>query len=564
MRRLAMVGLLLAAAGCSDQLTVENVNNPDAVRALARPTDVENLVQGQYRIIHNAMWTTGGIQPQLGTGGIESFSGNANFGMGARGGVPRSLVDNSRGNATDYYATYLSLAQAARTEALTLSRLNDPAFTFFPTSAAQTERARAFAYFCKGVALGYMALMFDSAAVIDPADDLEANNPLVSYDSLMKYAIADLDSAVAHASLTPTGSNGFPLPATWIPSATSWTGGAAGNFVRLIRTHRARFRAGVARTPAERAAVDWALVDADAQNGVTADVSLTMSNVTGGWFYSPMQMSTYQSWHQMWQHVVGMADTSGSYDIWLNQTRQNKQPFEVVTNDSRFPSGATRTAQNASSGCTTGATCVPPAGQYFRNRLAGNDVAVDGLYHSHYDYHRFQVYYNANANGAIPFFPVGEMNMLRAEAAIRAGQFATAVGLINTSRAAHGLPNLPAIASLNDLITGPGCVPRVPVGATNQTNATPTATACGNIMEAMKWEKRNDIAFLSSGGWYFENRGWGDLPFNSPLHFPVPYRELDARTQTIYSIPTVNPAAGTYSAAERLSNSAPSYGIGQP
>ena len=49
MRRIRSVicGLLaLAAVGCDDKLIVENTNNPDRDRALARPTDVENLVAG--------------------------------------------------------------------------------------------------------------------------------------------------------------------------------------------------------------------------------------------------------------------------------------------------------------------------------------------------------------------------------------------------------------------------------------------------------------------------------------------------------------------------------------
>jgi len=572
-------GLMLAAAmvGCGDQLVVENENSPDRDRALARPGDVENLASTQFRVLHNASWTTGGIQPMVGVMGYENYSSNANFGMGSRSGIPRSLIDNGRGGVMGQgYSTWSILQQVARAEALTLGRMNRTDFTFFPTSEAQRQRARAFAFFVKGIAMGYTALLFDSGPVLRPDDDLALPNALVGYDSLMLNALADLDTAIAIALLPASaipGANGFPLPPTWLPTPNAATGVTATLLVQLARSYKARFRANVARTPAERGAVNWALVIADANAGVPADFQITLSNVTGGWFYSPSQKSTYQNWHQEWAGILGMADTSGAFDAWLNTSQANKQPFLVLTNDLRFPSGTTRATQNASSGCTTGATCTPPgtgtpvrnANQWYRNRLAGQDVQVDGLYYSFYDFDRDQGYYNNNNNGNLPFIALRELNMLAAEGYIRTNNYPLALGLINTSRTARGLPALPGtMTTVADLIPGPSCVPRVPVGPRNATNGTPTATACGNIMEAMKWEKRMETQWTFLGSWYFDGRGWGDLPYGTPVQFPVPYTELDARGEPIYHAPSTFAGADVYTAAERLSNSTTSYGYGIP
>lgn len=574
-----IVGLLLAAsvAGCTDALVVENKNSPDTERALARPGDVENLVAGQYRVLSNAMWTTGGIQPQMGVMGTESYSSNANFGMGVRSGVPRALIDNGRGGPMGQaYTTWTSLLQVARAEALALSRLNQLTFTFVPTSEAQRQRARAFAYFVKGIAQGYTALTFDSGPVVRPDDDLAVSNPLVPYDTLMAYALKDLDTAIAIASLPAAaipGANGFPLPTTWLPTPNAAAGITTAQLIQLARSYKARFRAGVARNPAERAAVNWALVIADVSAGVTADFQITLTNVSGGWFYNPSQASTYQSWHQEWAGMLGMADTSGNYDAWLNTARNAKQPFLVLTNDLRFPSGTTRAAQNTSSGCTTGTACSPPgtgaparnANQIFRNRLSGQDVQVDGLFYSYYDFDRNQGYFSNNQNGNLVFFALREMTMLQAEGYIRTNNYPAALGLINTSRTARGLPALPGtIAAVTDLIPGPACVPRVPTGNRSATTETPTTTACGNIMEAMKWEKRMETVFTHLGAWYFDGRGWGDLPYGTPVQFPVPFTELDARGQPIYHVPTTLAGADVYTAAERLSNSTSSYGYGTP
>lgn len=567
-----MLGLVVAAgaAGCSDQLVVENQNSPDRERALARPTDVENLVAGQFRIIHNAWWNVTNLQAQVANMGMESYSSNANFGMNVRSPIPRSLVDNSRGNPADFYATYLSLNQAARAAALGLSRLNSSDFTFFPSDANQTARARAFAYFVMGVAQGYLALTFDSNAVINPADDAEAYNPLMGYDSVMRAALNYLDTAIAIA----TGAT-FTLPnaggqLNWIPSPTALTSGATGTFARLARSYKARFRAGVARNPTERAAVDWAAVIADANNGLTADFSITMANVGGGWFYRPMQMDLFQSWHQMWTPMVGMADVSGAYENWLNTARGNKLPFVIVTPDNRFPAGGTRPLQQTASGCDA-SKCVQPAATtprpYFRNRPNGEDIVVDALAMGYYDFYRFQALWNNNRNGNVIVFPVAELNLLRAEGYIRTNQWALATAAIDISRAAAGLPSLVGIADLNTPVPGgASCVPHVPTGAMGAAQETPTTAACGNIFEAMKWEKRMETAYISPAGWYFDGRGWGDLPAGTQLQFPTPYTELDARRIPIYSgngmEAAVTVSSPAYTAAERLSNSTSNYGLG--
>ena len=543
MRRLkgTGVGLLLAAvAGCADQLLVENANAPDRARVEARPSEIEVLVASYFRVIHNTtMGTNESLLPQLAVMGMESYSSNANFGMNVRGSYPRSGINNNRGNATatSVYSPFTELHQAARAGALALSKLNDPNFVF-STGNAQKQRARAFAFFLIGVGLGNVALAYDSGSVIGPGDLTGAADPalpLVDYNALMQYALANLDSAIAIATgPVPTGTSWFPLPSTWINGQAL----TAAQFAQLANSYQARFRAGVARTPAERAAVDWNAVIADATAGITADFTITMSNVTGGWFYRPMQMDLYQSWHQMWSFIVGMADTSGAYDAWLAVPQVNRLPFLVITSDLRFPGGTTRAAQNTASGCGA-STCSPPsANQFFRNRPAGVDVAVQGIAYSYYDFHRFQAYYSTSPirNGPLPFFPLAELNLLRAEGQLQLGNNNAAITLINISRVLRGLPAIPAGSTT---VPGTACVPRVPVGPAF------TSTACGSIMEAMKWEKRLETAYLSWGGWYFDGRGWGDLPQNTPLHYPVPYQELDAREQVIYTV-TTGAAVGTY------------------
>ena len=139
-----------------------------------------------------------------------------------------------------------------------------------------------------------------------------------------------------------------------------------------------------------------------------------------------------------------------------------------------------------------------------------------------------------------------EMDLLMAEGYIRKGDFANAMTKINITRVANGkLPPLTGITSLSQPIGATGsCVPRVPQPPDF------TTAACGNIMEAMKWEKRVETELTHLGAWFIDSRGWGDLPEGTPLHFPVPFQEMDARSKPSYNLGGVGApgaaAKGTY------------------
>jgi len=195
----------------------------------------------------------------------------------------------------------------------------------------------------------------------------------------------------------------------------------------------------------------------------------------------------------------------------------------VVTPDLRFPAGTTRAAQSAVGG--NSGTLVLPGNVMFRNRSAAPDWAGDPLANSWYDNFRFRAHFNAARIGTYPIFTTTEMRMLAAEGNIRLGQFDAAAALINLSRVGKGgLPALPNGMTLATPVPGGNaCVPNVP------SIATPTAATCGNIMEAMKWEKRLETEFTGPYMWYTDGRGWGDLPEGTALYWPVPYQEIDTR-----------------------------------
>lgn len=532
----------VSIAACSDQLAVENPNSPDQERALARPTDVEALISGSFNTVHRNTLGSTNLSAPMDALGLANYSNLANFGMGTRSTIPRPPIDNSRNNPTagENYGPFLGLHRAARAAALGLSRVNQTTFTFFPFSAQQTARARAFAHFTIGVALGNVALSYDSGSAINPNDDPLSNTPipLIDYNALMAYALAELDSAIAIApAFAAAGGTGpVTLPAAWMATPTTLT---SAQFVALSRGYKARFRAGVARNPTERAAVTWASVIADA-GAFTAvfptdlnQALLPASGWSSGWNASQMYASASVNWHQIWGFVVIMGAPQVDADFWLSTSVANRIPFTSISPDLRWPQGATRAAQQADAGA-----------RYFQNRASGNDWFGDASGNSQYRHIRFFPLFTANLIGTFPLIQTAEMNLLAAEGHIYAGTFATAAALIDLTRIARGgLPGLVAGGIVNNTTPVPGgatCVPRIPVGPSF------TTTACGNMLEALKWEKRMETSYAGWGHWFFDGRGWGDLPQGTAPHWSVPYQEQDTRRNTAFAA-SVGPATpGTY------------------
>ncbi len=550
--RSAVIVAALSGLGACD-LVVQNPNNPETARVLASSTDVESLIGSYYKRWHEGLFrNTGNVALMAMVQSFEDFSSLSNNCMGQRVTIPRPPNDNSIGNGCgdEQLKVYQIENEVNRVASSVLSTLTKPGFTL--GSPAQDLRAKAFAQFLRGISLGYLAMVYDSTAVVDETTGAQEIGELKGYKDVGAASLDALQKAIDYANTPATGGSGFPLPSSWIPSSTSFT---APEFVKLVRSYRARIRANIARTPAERAAVDWSAVIADAQNGFTANHDNVTNTVSGPFNGVLGQLYSYGTWHQMTPFIAGMADTSGAFAAWIAKPLSDRgadQPFFMVTPDLRWPQGGTRAAQQADfalSQCNGASTVCK---RYFVNRPQGSDPQSSptwGL--SNYDHARFWSWRTSGdgtaRNGKLIFFTVAELNMLEAEGQIRKGNFAAAAALINKTRTANGLPAITAFDGTSPVPGGNGCVPKVPVGPSFST------INCGNMMEAMKWEKRNEEAYTGFIQWFLDGRGWGDLPAGTPLHWAPPYQDLLARGRLgvqIYStgggLLPASAAKGTY------------------
>lgn len=546
MNKKMFAGAVLVAAislgACENQLTVTNPNQGDTKRVLGTPNDAEALIGTYYK-----RWSSGLFAVQTEMQGMANnlammnYSSLANACQNSHLPFTGASNNNAPGNVCngEQSRLYFFMAEVNRVAASFLGQM-DGGLTL--GSPARNARARSWANFLDGLALGYTALMYDSGAVISPAMGPEDRGDLVSYLVLADSSAAAFQRAIDEATKAVTGEQGFPIPNSWFPTKTTMT---AAEFVKVIRSYRARIMANVARTPAERAARNWGAITADAAAGITSDHLVVTSTTVGptNWW-----RSTYDGgglWHQVPAFFIGMADTSGSYASWIatpvGSRGAGSQGFFMVTPDLRFPQGNTRTAQQADFAITSCQGAAQVCKRYFVNRPAANDQNTgDGWGLSNYDmarFHSWNIKGDAGQaqNGATTFMDFAEINLLRAEGLYRAGDYAGAAAIVNQTRVKNGLPAITAFNATSPVPGGNSCVPKVPSGST---------ISCGNLWEALKYEKRIETAYTAYANWYLDNRGWGDLSEGTPLFWAVPYQDLQARGVPLASIYGAGPGAG--------------------
>jgi hypothetical protein len=490
-------------------LNVTNPNQPDTKRALSNPEDVGALLEGAYNVWFQGVLGTSA--PLNGTPGLslsnQAFQHAApwlNFAMEEYSRIPRVAIQTDP--AFRYYPT-TSWAWEYSYRALSALATGLRALERPETAAEIGEegvaRYRAYASFVQGLAHGTVALLYDRGFVLDESTDISLPQPPLGYGALMERALGYLDQAIALA-----GAGSLTFPFEWMREELDSPG-----LIRLARSYQARFRAQVARTPEERAAVDWAAVIADVDAGIRAAHALDVERWTP-WENFYLEYATYSPWSQLPYFMYGMADQSGAVAAWYALPLAEKsyrlpdgRPVLIVTPDLRFPQGATVEKQRARPGRSFRIMAKAEEGNTWQRPdrgawrwswyKAGPAVGED--------------YYLTGEPAVQPEMTLAEMRLLKAEGLFRRGDRAGAAAIVNETRVAAGLSPADAAGA------NPSCVPRLPNGT------------CGDLWEMLKWEKRMETVFTGHAGaaWFFDGRGWGDLWKDTPLQHPIPCPELE-------------------------------------
>jgi hypothetical protein len=487
----AVIALAVAFGACQD-LDVSNLNSPDESRAITSAEDIQSLIKSSFFSFFDGM--EGDCYPSwgLGVAADEGTSSWGNCGMQDISSEPRTPFPNTtaygyRGVVqTPWYDMYDIISSVndglrAINEGLEIGE-----------GGEDNARAVAFGKFTQGLAHGFLALEFDRAFRYTEDMLLESTDfQLEEYGAIMDAAIEMFDAAIATAQ-----SNSFTIPDDWM-NGESYSNT---EFVRIINSHAARYIASVARTPAERAAVNWQEVINRIDAGITEDFGVTLDDQT--WESLFKERYSNSTWFRLDNNLLGPADQSGNYQAWLATPVADRQPFDIDTPDRRIMGDAVG---------THGTDVYYRAPQNFR--------ADRGTYHFSRYYHRRYEYVRLTQLGFNPMLTVSEMDLLKAEAYIRLGQPELAVPLINKTRVARG--QLPPVTV--DGVSGADCVPRTATGA------------CGDLWAALRYEKRLEGIAVAVGVAYFDARGWGILIEGTPYHLPIPAVELETLQMPAYT-----------------------------
>lgn len=512
----AAFALAVGSAACD--LDVTNPNEPDRERALAAPDDVEGLIGSTYAQYWMPLhWpinpadqpgepSIGGLGMAMEVAADHNTASWGNWAMRDSGEEPRKAFPNITAYTYAYtvegHWTHPYNAITAASDGL---RAIDAGLEIGP-GGERNPRAIAFAKFAQGLGYGVLAMSFDRAFLIDEATDPENIPDPVPYDQVIEFGLQKLQEA-----LDVTNANAFTTELSWINGREL----TSAEFARLIRSYMARFRANVARNPGERDGVNWAQVIADADAGITEDFFIQgESGYTGTPWVSVIKTfgGSQPGWNRVDLAFIGQADVSGAYQNWVASPSTDRVPFNVITPDLRLPQSPGTEGDRGLYQTWVGSTLLPPD---------------RGTYHlSNYLDHRWETYVNSCDEcwtGPIMEMLVTEMRLLKAEGLIRSGgDLQQAADLINVTRVANG--GLPAVTPAGT--SGANCVPRKRFVPTNE---------CGDLLDAMQWEHYIEILQVSGGLTYFFTRGQGELQVGTPIHYPIPARDLEVLERQIYT-----------------------------
>ncbi len=503
--KLGVGALLLAGSAACADLDVANPNDANKERALTSAGDIVSLIASSYNSWFNGNYAYDGPGLFLSNASFQHTAPWANGGMEFYGRIPRQATANDPAHpeylhlTNAWYQSYRAIAGASEG----LRGLEDDAIVS-QLSPTEVVRAQAFGKFVLASAHATLAVLYDAGFIIDETvqvfdeQGFPIAQPEVTYDDMLVAALGYFDEVI-----TLSEANDFDIPASWLQAS----GLTSEDLALIAHSMKARYRAAVARTPDERAAVDWGAVVDDVRAGITESFSMNM-DPNNGWYQEMLDYGTSSGWSESPYFLYGMADQSGDYQAWLalpisskDVNLPNGDPVLIVTPDRRFPQGATLAEQRANPGTYFAAPANignvhkrPDRGtwrwSYYKDIRHNAYNAWDEFDHNEID--------------------VNEMRLLEAEGLYRQGQLQAAADLVNVTRVAAGLNATDAAG------TNTSCVPKLPDGE------------CGDLLEMIKWEKRVEVVFegLMGAPGYFDSRGWGDLWIGTPLQFPVPCKEV--------------------------------------
>ncbi len=523
----AFLALFLGIGNSCADLEVENLMNPDREEALASGSDIMSLLTGGYdtgfwelvtwRGSHND-----GLADQFSV--TNAWSGYWFFCQEPRNRFPNTTTWSDRYNIEHCWRE-MNQAVSVANEILKTAVDEGNSIIDEDTDIDYTDVAIASAYFLKGLAQGYIGMVYDKAYLVDTDTDL-ATLEYVDYEQLIDAGVANLKAAWEYAAAHPFDLWVFMVGATDYDSD---------DFIKIAKSFAARIMAGQARTAAEAATLDWATIKSYASGGLTED-------------FNPIATTTWwQSFHDWTCYFMGMKAPYLQVDIkipyfftkYFPEDAGNMYTWEDNAYPWEYPGGETVLGPAASKDARLGPRVVwYDAGESYWGVPTGEDTwdNVDpatlcdyGYFcytpefgylnpargrhlFSNYTFIRFQeTYWPAGMYGQggqnTYVMLKWEMDLLQAEAELHLTNEANAQDVIN-----NATPN-----------------PREDVGMLPPLDGTYT------VAEMIEYEYAIELYGTSGYINWVAMRRWDRLKKGTPLNYPVPASELMILEDELYT-----------------------------
>lgn len=497
-RRTVTVIATCVLTACAS-VDVVNPNAPDRRTALSNGDEVRNLA---ISTVNSWYLASTHIYPSLMTM-VTADANTSNSCMGTRfsNQEPREAYINSSQSGADGFVAQEPWQQ----HYATLTNANDVLAALDVgvqiANGAEDDKYRALARFTQAASLSHLALLFDSAFVMDEKSDAAVAMPKLSgYADVSDAALEKWDALIEllDGRSDTYASSVFPVTTFTLNSQ---------NLGRMANTMAALTLRLTPRTPAELNAMPasfWSRILGYANNGITADV--TVQGDFTNWYSYIAYYGNSVSWMRVDYRKINRMDAQGSggtpVHFRYRGTSDIRAPGNPANNDQRLGDGG------------------PGRDYRYLGTVIGDPsrgIHMQSAYlHARYEHHSRDAL--TAARTAVPYILKAENDLLIAEALIRTGgNRATAATLINNTRVGRG-------------------------GLSALTGAESDAT----LLAAIDHERDVELANTNAFDLFYAR----SAPVASPLgtnvlggrlqpgtvrHLPVPARELETLGKTVYT-----------------------------
>lgn len=461
---------------CSqEEFNIPNLNQADATRVLANGGDFQNFNISNHSSVMSSQIDFSGIYFR---GLSDQFSTtNAYRGFWDFCDQPRRTIINSTSNddlslqAGGAWNAFNSVINNAN---IIIDNIENNEGTVIIDNEDLTTQELAGAYFDKGIAQGYISLIYDKGYIVNTDTDI-ANLEFSNYSEILTAAINNIKKAIELADSSSVFSYAV------YPAGQNLTDE---DFKKLANSYLARFSIGIARTDTEAQGLDYNAILNYANNAISEDFS---PEATEDVFYNNLQ-----DWS-----LFLLGDGAG----YMPSDIKIQKLFDP-TYASNYP-----TDENIILGEVDS---EDPRLNLYYEYVGSNFGFLRASRGRHlFSSYRTKKFFNGNDQNqtGLPtnIFAKAEIDYIKAECYYRLGDYSSAVSVLDES-------------------------PRKTKGNQN------TTASKSNVLNALLYEVSIELD-LSSGmavEWAFMRRH-DMLQAGSPTMFPVPASELEISLDDIYT-----------------------------